>query len=121
MLGTALGRTRNEARAIGGHGFCRLWSAPESLARSFAESLKSIHNVKLAPACDALLMICPDRERTFRNADCSKARLYEEFYELCEIPGEELVADAKGIAEGGPASLVGKTVNKTQWGRSTKP
>ncbi len=32
---------------------------PESLARSFAESLKAIHSVKLAPACDALLVVCP--------------------------------------------------------------
>jgi hypothetical protein len=85
---------------------------PESLARSFAESLKAIHNVKLAPSCDALLVICPEHERTFRNAGWTKARLYEELYKLCEIPGEDLVAGAKGIAEGGPASLAGKTVNK---------
>jgi hypothetical protein len=85
---------------------------PESLARSFAESLKAIHNVKLAPSCDALLVICPEHERTFRNAGWSKARLYEELYKLCEIPGEELVAGAKGIAEGGPSSLAGKKINK---------
>ena len=85
---------------------------PESLARSFAESLKAIHNVKLAPACDALLVVCPEHERTFREAGWSKARLYEELYRLCEIPGEDLVAGAKGIAEGGPPSLAGKTVNK---------
>ena len=85
---------------------------PESLARSFAESLKAIHNVKLAPACDALVVVCPEHERTFRNAGWSKARLYEELYRLCEIPGDTLVAGARGIAEGGPASLAGKTVNK---------
>src|SRR6184192_2450095 len=85
---------------------------PESLARGFAESLKTLSNVKLAPACDALLVICPEHERTFRDAGWSKARLYEELYRLCEIPGEELVAGAKGIAEGGPPSLAGKTVNK---------
>jgi hypothetical protein len=85
---------------------------PESLARSFAGSLKAMHNVKLAPACDALLVICPEHERTFKNAGWSKARLYEELYRLCEIPGEDLVAGAKGIAEGGPASLSGKSVNK---------
>ena len=85
---------------------------PESLARSFAESLRAIQNVKLAPACDAMLVMCPEHERTFRAAGWSKARLYEELYRLCEIPGEELVAGAKGIAEGGPASLAGKTVNK---------
>src|SRR5438552_4781005 len=85
---------------------------PESLARSMAESLKAIQSVKLAPACDALLVICPEHERTFRDAGWSKARLYEELYRLCEIPGEELVAGAKGIAEGGPPSLAGNTVNK---------
>jgi hypothetical protein len=85
---------------------------PESLARSMAESLKAIHNVKMAPSCDALLVVCPEHHRTFREAGWSKARLYEELYKLCEIPGEQLMAGAKGIAEGGPASLAGKTVNK---------
>ena len=85
---------------------------PESLSRSFAESLKAIHNVKLAPACDALIVVCPEHHRTFRNAGWSKARFLEELYRLCEIPGVELVAGAKGIAEGGPPSLAGRTVNK---------
>jgi hypothetical protein len=85
---------------------------PESLSRSFAESLKAIHSVKLAPACDAMLVVCPEHHRTFRQAGWSKARLLDELYRLCEIPGDELVAGAKGIAEGGPPSLAGKTVNK---------
>jgi thiol-disulfide isomerase/thioredoxin len=85
---------------------------PQSLSRSMAESLKAIHNVKLAPACDALLVVCPEHERTFREAGWSKARLYEELYRLCEIPGDDLIAGAKGIAEGGPPELAGKTVNK---------
>jgi hypothetical protein len=85
---------------------------PESLSRSMAESLKAIQSVKIAPACDAILVVCPEHERTFREAGWSKARLYEELYRLCEIPGEELVAGARGIAEGGPASLAGTTVNK---------
>jgi hypothetical protein len=85
---------------------------PESLSRSFAGSLKAIHNVKSAPSCDALLVVCPEHHRTFKNAGWTKARLYEELYRLCEIPGDDLVAGAKGIAEGGPTSLAGKTVNK---------
>src|SRR5215472_14549852 len=85
---------------------------PESLSRSFAESLKAINSVKLAPASDAMLVVCPEHHRTFKNAGWSKARLYEELYRLCEIPGEELVAGTKGIAEGGPPSLAGKSVNK---------
>ena len=85
---------------------------PESLSRSFAGSLKAIHSVKLAPACDAMLVVCPEHHRTFKNAGWTKARLYEELYRLCEIPGDELIAGAKGIAEGGPPSLAGKMVNK---------
>jgi hypothetical protein len=86
--------------------------APESLSRSFAESLKALHNVKLAPACDALLVVCPEHERTFRLAGWSKARVLEELYRLCEMPGDDVVAGARGIAEGRPASLAGKMVNK---------
>ncbi len=85
---------------------------PESLAKSFAGSLKALSNVKHAPACDALLVVCPEHHRTFKNAGWSKAQLYEELYRLCEIPGDELVAGANGIAEGGPLSLAGKMVNK---------
>jgi hypothetical protein len=85
---------------------------PESLSRSFAESLRAINNVKLAPACDALLVVCPEHHRTFRNAGWSKQRLLEELYRLCEIPGDDLVVGAKGITEGGPPSLAGRTVNK---------
>ena len=47
---------------------------PESLARSFAESLKAIHNVKLAPACDALLVVCPEHHRTFRERRLDRRR-----------------------------------------------
>jgi hypothetical protein len=85
---------------------------PESLARSFAGSLRVLSNLKHAPSCDALLVVCPEHHRTFKNAGWSKARLYEELYRLCEIPGDELVAGAKGITEGGPPSLAGKMVNK---------
>jgi hypothetical protein len=85
---------------------------PESLARSMAESLKAIHSVKLAPACDAMMVVCPEHERTFRQAGWSKARLLEELYRLCEIPGEDLVVGAKGIDEGYGPSVLGKTRNK---------
>ena len=55
---------------------------PESLSRSFAGSLKAIHNVKSAPSCDALLVVCPEHHRTFKDAGWTKARLYEELYRL---------------------------------------
>ncbi len=89
---------------------------PESLANSFAGSLKALSNVKHAPSCDALLVVCPEHHRTFKNAGWTKARLYEELYRLCEIQGDELIAGAKGIAEGGLPSLAGKSVNKFRQG-----
>ena len=84
----------------------------ESLAHSMAESLKAVHSVKLAPACDALVVVCPEHERTFRQAGWSKARLLEELYKLCEIPGDQLVVGAKGIDEGYGPSVIGTTRNK---------
>ncbi len=85
---------------------------PESLSRSMAESLKAIHNVKLAPSCDAMIVVCPEHERTFRAAGWTKQRLYDELYKLCEIPGERLVSGFLGIAEGRPESDRGKMFNK---------
>ncbi len=85
---------------------------PESLARNFAESLKALHSVKLAPACDAMLVVSPEHERTFREAGWSKDRLRDELHRLCEVPGEELVRGARGIDEGLPESARGRTHNK---------
>jgi thiol-disulfide isomerase/thioredoxin len=85
---------------------------PESLSRSFAESLKVMFNVKSAPSADALIVMSPEHERTYRNAGWSKQRVYEELHKLTEIPGEDLAAGAKGIAEGGPASRAGTMVGK---------
>src|SRR5262249_6414845 len=45
---------------------------PESLARSFAGSLRALSNVKHAPSCDALLVVSPEHHRTFREAGWSK-------------------------------------------------
>jgi hypothetical protein len=85
---------------------------PESLSRSFAASLLAVQNVKLAPACDCLIVVCPEHERTFRIAGWSKQRFLDELYKLCVVPGEDVAAGAKGIAEGGPASLAGQIVAK---------
>ena len=85
---------------------------PESLARSFAESLKAVHNVKLAPACDVMLVVSPEDERTFRAAGWRKQRFRDELMRLCELPGEELVRGAKGIDEGYDASVLGTVRNK---------
>jgi len=85
---------------------------PESLARSFAESLKVLFNVKSAPSADALIVISPEHHRTFRDAGWTKARVYEELYKLTQIPGEDLARGAKGIDEGGSPDRAGTMVSK---------
>jgi hypothetical protein len=85
---------------------------PDSLTRSFAECMKAIYNIKLAPACDAMVVIAPEHERTYREAGWSKARLYEELYRLTEMNGDDLLPGALGIAEGGPPSYAGRRIGK---------
>lgn len=85
---------------------------PESLARSFAESLKVLFNVKSAPSADAMIVMSPEHHRTFRDAGWTKARVYQELYKLTEIPGEDLARGAKGIDEGGSPDRAGTMVPK---------
>ena len=85
---------------------------PESLAQSMANCLKGIHNPKLFPACDAMMVVCPEHERTFRAAGWSKQRLNDELLRLCEVPADPLIAGVGGVAEGVSPKMAGKTVNK---------
>jgi hypothetical protein len=85
---------------------------PESLCRTFAASLRAFHHVKLAPAGDAMLVVCPEHERTFRDAGWSKQQMVARLYELLAIPGSELVVGADGMAEGIPREFKDKIINK---------
>ena len=86
---------------------------PESLARTFAASLRVVLHPKLAMAGDAFLVVSPEHSRVFAEAGWSKARLRAELEGLLAIPGDELAAGAGGIAEGLPPDLVrGKTIPK---------
>ncbi|MFZ2289177.1 MAG: thioredoxin family protein [Halopseudomonas yangmingensis] len=78
---------------------------PESLARSFALSLRTVDHAKLALAGDAVLVVSPEHARVFIEAGWSKQRLREELERLLLAPGAELVAGAGGIAEGIPAQF----------------
>jgi hypothetical protein len=73
---------------------------PESLAESFAACLKAVQHPKLYLGADALVVVCPEHERTFREAGWSKARLYDELYARTQTPAEEVMPGAGGIAEG---------------------
>jgi hypothetical protein len=85
---------------------------PESLARTFAACLRAVDHPKLAMAGDALLIVSPEHARVFLDAGWSKARLLEELVSLLQLPGDEMVAGAGGIAEGLPASVAGTRVPK---------
>ena len=85
---------------------------PESLARSFAATLKGIYHPKAVIAFDALLIVGPEHARVFREAGWDKDRLKARLHELCQIPSEELVRGAGGMAEGMPAKPPSETVPK---------
>ena len=85
---------------------------PESLARSFALSLRAVDHYKKGMAGDAVLVISPEHSRVFIEAGWSKARLLQELKTLLQFPGAEMVTGAGGITEGMPASFANRTVPK---------
>ncbi len=85
---------------------------PESLSRSLAASLRTLHHAKLVMAFDCLLAIGPEHARVFRQAGWSKEKVVARLHELLQISGAELVRGAGGIAEGVPAQLAGSTLSK---------
>jgi hypothetical protein len=85
---------------------------PESLARSFAVNLRTLHHPKLVLAFDAILAVGPEHARVFRQAGWSRERLLGRLHELLQIPGRELVRGAGGIAEGLPEGVADATLPK---------
>lgn len=83
----------------------QLSRTPESLARSFAACLRTVAHPKNVFVWDAMLVISPEHARVFRAGGWSKARLREELGALLDLPAEELVRGAAGIAEGMPEAL----------------
>jgi hypothetical protein len=79
--------------------------SPESLARSFAASLRSVGHPKLAMGFDAMLVVSFEHGRIFAEAGWNKARLRAELDELLTIPGSEMVRGVGGIAEGLPEAF----------------
>lgn len=85
---------------------------PESLARSFAVNLRTLHHPKLVLAFDCILAVGPEHARVFAQAGWDKARLTQRLYELLQISGAELVRGASGIAEGLPEHFAAATIPK---------
>ena len=89
---------------------------PESLCRSFAAGLRVASHPKMVMAADAFLVITPEHERVFRDAEWSKTRVKAELESLLQIDGAELVMGAGGIAEGLPDKFADKVVPKFRAG-----
>jgi hypothetical protein len=85
---------------------------PDSLARSFAACLRTLHHPKLLLAFDCILAVGPEHARVFAEAGWSKDRLKARLHELLQIPGGEVIRGAGGIAEGLPEHLVNATLPK---------
>jgi hypothetical protein len=90
----------------------QLSRTPESLARSFAACLRTVAHPKNVIVWDAVLVVSPEHARVFREAGWSKARLRKELDALLQIPGDELVRGAAGIAEGMPEAFRESTLPK---------
>ncbi|MCP5044602.1 MAG: thioredoxin family protein [bacterium] len=85
---------------------------PESLARSLAATLRGIYHPKAVMAFDAILIVSPEHARVFEEAGWDKARLAKRLHELCQIPADELVRGAGGMAEGTPGRVPAETIGK---------
>lgn len=89
---------------------------PESLAQTFAESIRSVQHPKLYPGADVLLVVCPEHERTFRAASWSKQKLMQEIYARSARLVDEVRPGVGGIAEGTTAFADGTMAPKIRDG-----
>ena len=85
---------------------------PDSLARSLAACLRTLHHPKLVLAFDVLLVLGPEHARVFTDAGWDRARVLAELDDCLQIPGAELVRGAGDIDEGLPASFGDATLPK---------
>ena len=85
---------------------------PDSLCSSFALSLLAVGHHKLAMLSDVFLVISPEHERVFREANWTKAQVKECLIQKTLRPGKELVAGVAGIAEGMPDYVADMTLSK---------
>ncbi len=82
------------------------------LANTFARCLRSVGHPKNVFIWDAFLAIGPEHARVFREAGWSKSQLHEELSARLQIPGDEVIRGADGIAEGMPEGFAGHTLPK---------
>ena len=84
----------------------------DSLARSLAANMRTVHHPKLVLGFDCLLVIGPEHARVFSSAGWDKAQVKAKLRENLMIPGTDLVRGADGIQEGMPESIRQATLPK---------
>lgn len=82
------------------------------LATSLAACLRSVHHPKLPLAFDAVLVVGPEHAHRFREAGWDRERVLAEIDARLQLPGEEIVRGAGGIAEGVPEAFRELTLPK---------
>jgi len=85
---------------------------PESLTNTFAACLRTLHNPKAVLAFDVIVVMGPEHARVYADAGWDRERVLQELHARLEIPGEDLVRGAHGIAEGVPERLRAMTLPK---------
>ena len=85
---------------------------PESLTRSLAVALQTVHHPKLVLGFDAVLVLGPEHGRVFHEAGWDRERIVAELLAAGQTPGRELVAGAGGISEGMPEQFADTTLPK---------
>lgn len=90
----------------------QLSRTPQSLARTYAHSLKSVAHSKIFMVADAMLVVSPEHARVFREAGWTKQRLRREIDEVLKTPGKDLIRGAQQIAEGMPEMFADAELTK---------
>ncbi|MET0323734.1 MAG: thioredoxin family protein [Ilumatobacteraceae bacterium] len=87
---------------------------PESLAKSIALCLQTVHHPKLVLGFDTVLVLGPEHGRVFAEAGWDRARIVDTLRANTMLPGSVLVGGADGITEGMPESLIDATLPKVR-------
>ncbi len=78
---------------------------PDSLARSLAACLQTLHHPKLILGFDAILVMGPEHARVFADAGWGREEILAGIGAHLNRPGSELVRGADGMAEGLPEAF----------------
>jgi hypothetical protein len=89
---------------------------PESLTSSLAACLRTVHHPKLPLGFDAILVVGPDHARVYAQAGWTRERVIDELHQRLQLPGDEIVKGAGGIAEGVPEAFRDTTLPKFRAG-----